>query len=142
MRRTPLHLHSSHHADLFEDFTRTHLAPDEIYVPPHHQPVNPEDEDDVVPDQHAAFGITRAMGRDREAAWRDLGLEDLVRRRPEEGPAGRSTGGPAASATTSVGQNRTADNVGLTLRMRRDAEARSGRVNAGVDVSRTEGLPR
>jgi Apc13p protein len=31
-----------------------------------------------VPDQHAAFGITRAMERRREAVWRDLGLEALV----------------------------------------------------------------
>ena len=23
-----------------------------MYVPPHHQPINPEDEDDVIPDQH------------------------------------------------------------------------------------------
>lgn len=31
-----------------------------------------------MPDQHAAFGITRAMERRREAVWRDLGLEALV----------------------------------------------------------------
>ena len=24
----------------------------DIYVPPHHQPINPEDEEDVIPDQH------------------------------------------------------------------------------------------
>ena len=55
-------------------------------------PLNPEDEDDVVPDMHAAFGINRALGQDggggdgvnnaagaqREPAWRDLGLERLV----------------------------------------------------------------
>lgn len=51
---------------------------EEIYVPPQYQPPNPEDEDDVVPDQHAAFGIARAMERRREAVWRDLGLEGLV----------------------------------------------------------------
>lgn len=45
---------------------------------PQYQPPNPEDEDDVVPDQHAAFGITRAMERRREGVWRDLGLEGLV----------------------------------------------------------------
>jgi hypothetical protein len=52
-------------------------------LPPHYQPVNPEDEDDVVPDQHAAFGITRAMdaagSRRQEPLWRDLGLQELVR---------------------------------------------------------------
>lgn len=54
------------------------LPVEEIYVPPQYQPPNPEDEDDVVPDQHAAFGIARAMERRREAVWRDLGLEGLV----------------------------------------------------------------
>lgn len=56
----------------------SYLPIEEIYVLPQYQPPNPEDEDDVVPDQHAAFGITRAMERKREPAWRDLGLEGLV----------------------------------------------------------------
>ncbi|KAA8652664.1 Apc13 domain protein [Aspergillus tanneri] len=54
------------------------LPIEDIYVAPQYQPPNPEDEDDVVPDQHAAFGIARAMERRREAVWRDLGLEGLV----------------------------------------------------------------
>lgn len=54
------------------------LPIEDIYVLPQYQPPNPEDEDDVVPDQHAAFGITRAMERRREGVWRDLGLEGLV----------------------------------------------------------------
>lgn len=59
---------------------------------PQYQPPNPEDEDDVVPDQHAAFGISRAMERRREGVWRDLGLEGLV---SGEGGVG---GGGATSA--------------------------------------------
>jgi hypothetical protein len=59
------------------------LPIEEIYLPPQYQPINPEDEDDVVPDQHAAFGIARAMdaaGRRRvEPVWRDLGMRELVR---------------------------------------------------------------
>ncbi|PYH82567.1 hypothetical protein BO82DRAFT_401216, partial [Aspergillus uvarum CBS 121591] len=39
----------------------SYLPVEEIYVAPQFQPPNPEDEDDVVPDQHAAFGISRAM---------------------------------------------------------------------------------
>ncbi|KAK5047171.1 hypothetical protein LTR84_007114 [Exophiala bonariae] len=35
---------------------------EEIHLPPHLMPLNPEDEDGVVPDMHAAFGITRALG--------------------------------------------------------------------------------
>ncbi|PYI04587.1 hypothetical protein BO78DRAFT_462569 [Aspergillus sclerotiicarbonarius CBS 121057] len=56
----------------------SYLPIEEIYILPQYQPPNPEDEDDVVPDQHAAFGITRAMRAGREAVWRDLGLEGLV----------------------------------------------------------------
>lgn len=31
-----------------------------------------------MPDQHAAFGITRATQAKREVVWRDLGMERLV----------------------------------------------------------------
>jgi hypothetical protein len=83
-----------------------HYLPfEEIALPPHLMPINPEDEDDVVPDMHAAFGINRALnqgavaaggagvvsaggvnpggeashaGVAREPVWRDLGLEGLV----------------------------------------------------------------
>ncbi|KAK8172097.1 Apc13p protein-domain-containing protein [Phyllosticta citrichinensis] len=82
--RTYIHLAAARYADLFEDFTRTPLLPEDIYVQPQHQPVNPEDEDDVVPDQHAAFGIQRATQKTRHPAWRDLGLEDLLARGPAE----------------------------------------------------------
>jgi hypothetical protein len=62
---------------------RTHLPHEEIYVPPQHQPLNPDDEDDVVPEQHAAFGIQRATQRQQEPAWRDLGLDRIL----NEGPS-------------------------------------------------------
>lgn len=55
---------------------------DDIQIPSHLEPPNPEDEDEVVPNQHAAFGITKAMAaRDnRERQWRDFdSLTDLVR---------------------------------------------------------------
>ncbi|KAJ5636034.1 uncharacterized protein N7484_009347 [Penicillium longicatenatum] len=98
------------------------LPIEDIYVQPQHQPPNPEDEDDVVPDQHAAFGITRAMDRRRDPVWRDLGLEALVNGQGHggvavsansaggtgaaggSGPAAtlRGTGGGAASAMSSV----------------------------------------
>ena len=51
-------------------------------MPPQNQPLNPEDEDDVVPDQHAAFGIQRATQKTKEAAWKDLGLAELMRKGP------------------------------------------------------------
>ncbi|KAL6721767.1 hypothetical protein ACLMJK_000872 [Lecanora helva] len=83
---TYIHLPQPRFADLFEEFNRPpHLPNELIYVPPHHQPPNPADEDDVVPDQHAAFGITRATQAKKEVAWKDLGLEELMRRGPTEG---------------------------------------------------------
>ncbi|EON99178.1 putative apc13 domain-containing protein [Phaeoacremonium minimum UCRPA7] len=77
-------------ADLFEDFCKDKLPADDIYVPPQHQPINPEDEDDVVPDQHAAFGIQKATQRTKEPAWKDLGLGELMRKGPP--PKGKATG--------------------------------------------------
>lgn len=128
-------MHQPRLADFFEEFTRPHtssatdpqtlnpasnaisygssspasipsfLPIEDIYVAPQHQPPNPEDEDDVVPDQHAAFGITRAMERRRDAVWRDLGLEALV--------SGQGHGGSAMAAGPSVGAG---SGPGATLR--------------------------
>ncbi|KAJ9604315.1 hypothetical protein H2200_011149 [Cladophialophora chaetospira] len=46
-----------------------HYLPfEEITLPQHLMPTNPEDEDDVVPDMHAAFGINRALNQNSAAA--------------------------------------------------------------------------
>jgi len=82
---TYVHFHASRHADIFEDFTKGKLPDEPIYVPPQHQPLNPEDEDDVVPDQHAAFGIQKATQAKREPAWKDLGLDELLKKGPGKG---------------------------------------------------------
>ncbi|RDW94822.1 Apc13p-domain-containing protein [Coleophoma crateriformis] len=87
---TYIHFNRPRDADLFEDFCRDKLPDDDIYVPPHNQPINPEDEDDVVPDQHAAFGIQRATQKTKEPAWKDLGLADLMKKGPS---AQTGTGG-------------------------------------------------
>ncbi|KFG79902.1 Protein kinase [Metarhizium anisopliae] len=86
---TYVHMSTASNADLFEDFCKDKLPSDEIFVPPQHQPLNPEDEDDVVPDQHAAFGITRATKEVRGAAWKDLGLGELMRKGPPKGVSGK-----------------------------------------------------
>ncbi|KAL2207947.1 Apc13p-domain-containing protein [Sarocladium strictum] len=91
---TQVHMHRAGDADLFEDFCRDRLPDDEVYVPPQHQPVNPEDEDDVVPDQHAAYGIQRATQRVNEPAWKDLGLADLMNKGPP--PTGGTTSAPSS----------------------------------------------
>ncbi|KAI5461608.1 Apc13p protein-domain-containing protein [Mariannaea sp. PMI_226] len=90
---TFVHMHRPHDADLFEDFCKDKLPDDEIYVPPIHQPINPEDEDDVVPDQHAAFGIQRATQKSKEPAWKDLGLSELMRKGPNKQGAGSKASG-------------------------------------------------
>ena len=71
------------HVDLFDEFCRDRLPKDVIQVPIQHMPINPEDEDDVVPDQHAAFGIQRATQRAREPAWRDIDIQSLMQ--PQSG---------------------------------------------------------
>ncbi|KAK3358922.1 Apc13p protein-domain-containing protein [Lasiosphaeria hispida] len=88
---THVHMQQARDADLFEDFCKDKLPADDIYVPPHLQPINPEDEDDVVPDQHAAFGIQKATQKVREPAWKDLGLGELMRQGPG-GAAGYGSG--------------------------------------------------
>ncbi|KAI0525707.1 Apc13p protein-domain-containing protein [Xylaria bambusicola] len=85
---TYVHMQRPRDADLFEDFCKDKLPDDEIYVPPHHQPINPEDEDDVVPDQHAAFGIQKATQRNKEPAWKDLNLAELMKKGPAPGRIG------------------------------------------------------
>ncbi|KAH6641236.1 Apc13p protein-domain-containing protein, partial [Chaetomium tenue] len=82
---TYTHMHRSQHAELFEEFCKDRLPKDDVLVPPDLQPVNPEEEDDVVPDQHAAYGVQKATQRAREPAWRDLGLSELMARGPVVG---------------------------------------------------------
>lgn len=69
-----------------------------------------------MPDQHAAFGIARATQRSREPAWRDLGLEELMRRRPGVG---------------ADGERQEIAAVGLVLRAKRAGEALRGSSGAG-----------
>lgn len=138
---THLHHHHSHHADLLEDFTHpstAHLAPDEIYLAPQHQPLNPEDEDDVVPDMHAAFGIQRATQKQKEPGWRDLGLVELMngvglgseqsrnagRGQPVVGQGANATGAERTSANNA---NTTTNGTSAeALRARRRVEATVG----------------
>lgn len=141
-------MHASHHADLLEQFTNltsSQLSPEDIYIPPHLQPINPEDEDDVVPDQHAAFGIQRATQSKKEPAWRDLGLDELLRR----GPAaqGQSSGASGVAGGGSGGVQGREEPVRLALA--RQPGPRSGvrMAHGGAEMSSSgggagNGLPR
>ncbi len=57
---TYVHFRSASLADQWDDFCQDRLPDDVIYVPPHLEPLNPEHEDEVIPNQHAAFGIQQA----------------------------------------------------------------------------------
>ncbi|KAE9970382.1 hypothetical protein EG328_006306 [Venturia inaequalis] len=137
---THLHLHTSSHSTHLEDYTRGGpLAPDEIYLPEHHQPLNPEDEEDVVPAMHAAFGITRAAmmragGKGEGEVWRDLGLERLLEG-DMKGGSGRETGGSGGARVVGDGvgllegfrrEGQAGGAVGRTLQTRRRAEGTTG----------------
>jgi hypothetical protein len=82
-QRSWIQLHESRLCDLTEAWTDKIDHPD-ISIPPERQPINPEDEDDVIPDQHAAFGIQQATRGTKEPSWRDLGLDDLLEKKKEE----------------------------------------------------------
>jgi hypothetical protein len=145
-------MYHSHHADLLESFTNptsSQLAPEDIYIPPHLQPVNPEDEDDVVPDQHAAFGIQRATQTRKEPAWRDLGLDELMRRGPGEGSATAATSrGSGGAAVSAGGVTAARQDEPVLLALRRQPGARGPGVRpAGGEIQSTgggagNGLPR
>lgn len=131
-------MHSSHHADLLEQFTNltsSQLTPEDIYIPPHLQPVNPEDEDDVVPDQHAAFGIQRATQTKKEPTWRDLGLEELLRRGPMGSGSGSGSGSAVARGGGIVGQGREEP---IRLALARQPGARTG-IRAGNGSNESSG---
>ena len=140
-------MHHSHHADLLESFTNptsSQLSPEDIYIPPHHQPVNPEDEDDVVPDQHAAFGIQRATQSKKEPTWRDLGLNELLRRGHGDGSAVR---GPAGATAGGVNGGRGEEPVQLALRRQPGARGPGVQTNGAVEMHSVgggagNGLPR
>ncbi|KAK9365509.1 Apc13p protein-domain-containing protein [Lipomyces kononenkoae] len=135
--RSHIHLNLPRSALFFEDWVSTHLPDEEIVIPPEFQPINPEDEDDVVPDQHAAFGIllsqlrryrpaayttalhggsisaasaasaaaaiataspgTLPMSFLNASAWKDLDLQELMHRMPDD--AGEVPQGPQLRAT-------------------------------------------
>jgi hypothetical protein len=71
---TYIHFNRPRDADLFEDFCKDKLPDDEIYVPPHNQPINPEDEDDVVVGALSTrFALGGMMGEIDVGVWRDNG---------------------------------------------------------------------
>lgn len=64
-------------------------------MPDIHKPINPDDEDDIVPDQRAVMGIQRATQPKREPVWKDLDLKALLDRGPSIGTV--SAAGPSST---------------------------------------------
>jgi hypothetical protein len=65
-----------------------------------------------VPDQHAAFGITKATRETREPVWRDLRLAELVRDRQNvegEAQGGAQSGGGEGSSNAAERGNANAN---------------------------------
>jgi Apc13p protein len=89
---TFIHFHAPGIADEWEDFCKDKLPDDIIYVPPNLEPLNPEHEDEVIPNQHAAFGIQKATQKVKEPAWKDLGLAELMKKGPPNGKAAQMGG--------------------------------------------------
>lgn len=114
--------------------TSSQLGPETIYIPPHLQPLNPEDEDDVVPDQHAAFGIQRATQARKEPTWRDLGLAELLRRGPRAAED-QSTAGAAAGSGTAERR----EEEPIIAALRRQPGPRAGVVRPGVTARDVQG---
>lgn len=86
-----------------------------------------------MPDQHAAFGITRAMERRRDAVWRDLGLEALVN---GHGHGGVGIGGAAGVAGAGgVGS-------GPAATLRSGAGGAGGAASAGAPAIRVKSAGR
>lgn len=80
--RSHIHLTVARSAVLFDDWMKTKLSFDDILVPSEHQPISPEDDDDVIPDQYATFGITKNQQKLKEPAWKDLALNELLNNAP------------------------------------------------------------
>ena len=85
-----------------------------------------------MPDQHAAFGITRATQAKRVAAWQDLGMEELVRRGPGGGEVdwGNGSGSGGMGLGLGVGE-RSGSGVGSGSGSGRGATVRARREGLG-----------
>lgn len=85
--RSHVHLTAPRTAVFFEEWMKLKLEYDDIIVPPENQPINPDDDDDLIPDQQASFGVLKSQQQRAaaQATWKDLRLKELLHRGPEGG---------------------------------------------------------
>jgi hypothetical protein len=79
--RSHVHMSKPRVALFYTDWLKTKLEHENITVPPVHQPVNPDDDEDAVADQHAPSDIRN--GRKRELRWKALGLKERMELDPQ-----------------------------------------------------------
>jgi len=88
---------------------------EEIHLPPHLMPLNPEDEDGVVPDMHAAFGINRALGQSGQAGSQGGSGASLAAAGGVLGGGGAGAGGPGEASMAGVQREPVWRDLGLGL---------------------------
>lgn len=80
-QRSYIHFNQPKIVDYIEEWCADRLPDDDIIVAPQHQPPHPDDDD--IPNQQTMNSILRAQ-KPPESAWRDLGLQELMRKGPSE----------------------------------------------------------
>lgn len=85
--RSHIHLLQSRIALFFDEWNKHKLEFDDILVAPEHEPINPEEDDDVIPDQqHASFGLAKSQqNKLNRSNWKDLRTKELLFQGPDSG---------------------------------------------------------
>jgi hypothetical protein len=84
--RSHIHLSQSRISLFFDEWNKCKLEFDDILVAPEHEPINPEDDDDIIPDQqHASFGLAKSHQNNSRSHWKDLKTKELLFQGPNSG---------------------------------------------------------
>jgi hypothetical protein len=93
----------------FEEWTKSKPDFDDILVPPEHQPLSPDDDDSINPDQGSSLLIGSSVKKPKLSAWDHLGLRELASLNENEidqSLVGRPKFGPG---TTEIAKDSTKD---------------------------------
>lgn len=83
--RSHIHLSQSRISLFFDEWNKCKLEFDDILIAPEHEPINPEDNDDIIPDQHASFGLAKSHQNNNRSHWKDLQTKELLFQGPNSG---------------------------------------------------------
>uniref|UniRef100_A0A060T2Q4 ARAD1A10373p n=1 Tax=Blastobotrys adeninivorans TaxID=409370 RepID=A0A060T2Q4_BLAAD len=84
--RSQVHLRDPRIVEVFEEWMKSKVEFDDIIVPPEHEPADTDEDDELAPDQYAAFGIIKSRQKASEPVWKDLGLRELAESGPDVRP--------------------------------------------------------